>query len=135
MNYLLDTNVISAVVDAQNSALLRFSQIRPEDNLYSSVITEGELLFGVANASATGRPQLLAEITGVLGDLAGIVSPSREAAEVYGNMKYYLKVTGQPIADNDLWIAAMALADDFTLVSHDDGFRRVPNLKLEDWLA
>jgi tRNA(fMet)-specific endonuclease VapC len=135
MNYLLDTNVISAVVDMRTSALLRFSQIRPEDNLYSSVITEGELFYGVANASAARRPHMLAEITGLLLDLAGIVTLNRAVSERYADVKYYLKVTGQPICDNDLWIAAIAMANDYTLVSHDIAFARIPGLKLEDWLA
>lgn len=35
---------------------------------------------------------------------------------------------------NDLMIAAIALAHDLTLVTHNgDEFRRVPNLKVEDW--
>ena len=135
MNYLLDTNVISYVVDKRTRALSRFNRIRPEDNLYSSAITEGELLYGVANAPLARQNDLLAEISGVLADLAGVVPVDRSAANEYGNIKYHLKVTGQPLPDNDTWIAAVAMANDYTLVSHDAAFTRIPGLKLEDWLA
>jgi tRNA(fMet)-specific endonuclease VapC len=135
MNYLLDTNVISYVVDKRTRALSRFNRIRPEDNLYSSAITEGELLYGVANAPVARQNDLLAEITGVLADLAGVVPVDRSAANAYSNIKYHLKVTGQPLPDNDTWIAAVAMANDYTLVSHDAAFTRIPGLKLEDWLG
>jgi tRNA(fMet)-specific endonuclease VapC len=135
MNYLLDTNVISDVVDKRTSASFRFTQMRPEDNLYSSAITEGELLYGVANAPVDRRNDLLAEITGVLVDLAGVVPVDRDAADAYSRIRYHLKVAGQPIPDNDIWIAAVAMSNGYTLVSHDVAFARIPGLRLEDWLA
>ena len=135
MNYLLDTNVISYVVDKRTSALSRFHGIGPEDNLYSCAITEGELLFGVANAPVAKRNELLAEISGVLVDLAGVVPVDRASAEAYSDIRYDLKVRGQPLPDNDIWIAAVAMANDYTLVSHDAAFARIPGLNLEDWLA
>jgi len=135
MNYLLDTNVISYVVDKRTSALSRFHGIGPEDNLYSCAITEGELLFGVANAPVAKRNELLAEISGVLVDLAGVVPVDRASAEAYSDIRYDLKMRGQSLPDNDIWIAAVAMANDYTLVSHDAAFARIPGLNLEDWLA
>jgi len=41
-----------------------------------------------------------------------------------------LRAQGQPLADNDLWIAATALAYDLTLVTRNQHFRRIPDLKL-----
>ena len=41
---------------------------------------------------------------------------------------------GTPIGPNDLMIAAIALAYDLTLVTHNTAeFSRVPGLRLEDW--
>jgi tRNA(fMet)-specific endonuclease VapC len=39
-----------------------------------------------------------------------------------------------PIGPNDLMIAAIALAHDLTLVTHNTAeFSRVPGLRLDDW--
>lgn len=39
-----------------------------------------------------------------------------------------------PIGPNDMLIAAIALANDLTLVTHNTAeFSRVPGLSLEDW--
>ncbi len=54
--------------------------------------------------------------------------------------KYYARVradltgSGAPIGPNDLLIAAIALADDLILVTHNtDEFGRVKGLRMEDW--
>jgi len=47
-----------------------------------------------------------------------------------------LERKGTPIADADLWIAAITRATGGTLVTHNTGeFSRVSGLLLEDWLA
>ena len=47
----------------------------------------------------------------------------------------HLASQGTPIGPYDLQIAAIALAHDLTVVTHNTReFARVPGLKLEDWL-
>ena len=56
------------------------------------------------------------------------------AAEVYGRIRAHLTANGSNIGPNDLFITAIALANDLTLVTNNTGeFVRVPGLKLEDW--
>ena len=56
------------------------------------------------------------------------------AAEEYGRIRAHLANLGTPIGPNDLLIAAIALANKITLVSHNTAeFSRVPGLILEDW--
>ncbi len=56
------------------------------------------------------------------------------AAEAYGRLRAELARRGTPIGPNDLMIAAIALAQDLTLVTHNTAeFSRVPGLRLEDW--
>jgi tRNA(fMet)-specific endonuclease VapC len=55
-------------------------------------------------------------------------------ARVYGQIRADLEAKGTPIGPNDFLIAAIALANDFTLVSHNTAeLSRVPGLKLVDW--
>jgi tRNA(fMet)-specific endonuclease VapC len=56
------------------------------------------------------------------------------AAKVYGQIRADLETKGTPIGPNDLMIAAIALANDLTLVTHNTAeFSRVPALKFVDW--
>ena len=56
------------------------------------------------------------------------------AAEEYGKVRALLAALGTPIGPNDLLIAAIALANQMTLVTHNTAeFSRVPGLALEDW--
>ena len=56
------------------------------------------------------------------------------SAEAYGRLRAELARRGTPIGPNDLMIAAIALAYDLTLVTHNTAeFSRVPGLRLEDW--
>jgi len=54
--------------------------------------------------------------------------------EVYGMIRADLASAGTPIGPNDALIAATALANGFTLVTHNTReFGRVQGLKMEDW--
>jgi len=44
-----------------------------------------------------------------------------------------LKIKGKPIPENDIWIAAIALEHELTLVTRDSHFEEVEHLKLEVW--
>ncbi|MFZ3193485.1 MAG: PIN domain-containing protein, partial [Moraxellaceae bacterium] len=64
-----------------------------------------------------------------------VVDFDAEAALRYGEIRAALKRAGQLIGDNDLLIAAHALALDAILVTNNTReFERVGGLKLENWL-
>jgi tRNA(fMet)-specific endonuclease VapC len=56
------------------------------------------------------------------------------AAEIYGVIRADLEGRGQQIANNDLWIAAHALAANLILVTNNEReFTRVKGLKIQNW--
>ena len=56
------------------------------------------------------------------------------AADVYGRIRADLERRGQAIGPNDTMIAAIALANGLTVVSHNRAeFSRVSGLLIEDW--
>jgi tRNA(fMet)-specific endonuclease VapC len=56
------------------------------------------------------------------------------AAEAYGRIRADLAIRGEMIGNNDLWIAAHALAAELTLVTNNEReFRRVRGLKVQNW--
>jgi tRNA(fMet)-specific endonuclease VapC len=57
------------------------------------------------------------------------------AAEHYGHVRASLHRPGMPSGNNDLWLAAHALAEGWTLVTNNTReFERVPGLRVENWV-
>ena len=70
--------------------------------------------------------------------MAGLAGPPLDAAtsSQYARIRAGLERQGTSIGGNDLWIAAQALALGAVLVTDNvREFRRVPGLKVENWLA
>ena len=64
-----------------------------------------------------------------------VVPLTKEAGLRYGEVRAVLQRAGTPIGNNDLWIAAHALALGVPLISNNvREFERVPGLKLENWV-
>ena len=60
----------------------------------------------------------------------------KETATHYAKLKRQAEEQGTSVAENDLWIAATALALDAILVTSDTDFQRIKGLlglQLEDW--
>ena len=65
-----------------------------------------------------------------------IVDIDHNAAVVYGQIRNYLENKGTLIGSMDMLIAAHALSLDVALItSNTREFKRIPNLKIEDWMA
>lgn len=57
-----------------------------------------------------------------------VLLPSRDTADHYARLSVQLKRAGTPIPDNDLWIGALCLQHDLTLITRDRHFRHIPQL-------
>ena len=93
----------------------------------------GELLFGASNGDPEYLDENLALIHSLQQEFRSLPYDD-DAAVRYARIRVSLKRLGTPIGPNDTKIAAIALANDLTLVTHNTAeFSRVPGLKLEDW--
>ncbi len=130
VRYLLDTNTVSYIIKG-NRPRVRERLLRvPMAEVAISVITEAELLFGLARRpEATNLKTVVEEFL-----LRVEVLPwDSDAARQYSRMRATLEGGGEPMGNLDLMIAAQSLAKDLVLVSSDAVFRRVKGLKIEDW--
>jgi len=130
VRYLLDTNIASYLIKGEFPRLRdRLAKI-PIFDVGISVITEAELRFGVnRKPGATRLKQAVHEFF-----LRVEILPwDSTAAQHYAELRGALEEAGTPMAHFDLMIAAQALAASAILVTHDRVFRRVKQLKLEDW--
>src|ERR1700726_4263628 len=115
--YLLDTNICIYIRQSRPERVLRrFRRLRPGEAALS-VITYGELLYGAAkSAFRTVALERLRELVQWLPAL-----PLPEAAgEAYGTIRAELEAKGQMIGNNDLWIAAHAVAAGLILVTNNE---------------
>ena len=130
--YLLDTNTCIYIAKGQPLAVRQHFERHPLQALAMSTITVGELRFG--GEKSQFRERALA----TLDQLVQMIRPSAlpiAAAEHYGHVRASLQRQGLPIGNNDLWLAAHALAEDWTLVTNNTReFDRVPGLRVENWV-
>ena len=134
MAYLLDTTTISFVLKGNRIVDNAMRTAIRTDKVYTSVITEGELLAGALRMGQELRVELQEETRLLLADLAGVLPITRQVAARYGELRCELEAQGKMMAVNDLWIAAVALLGGFTLVTDDADFDRVRSLTLVNWL-
>lgn len=132
LRYLLDTNIISALIRQPNGIIARRITELGEDSICTSIIVAAELRYGACKANS----QALSERVGLLLSALEILSFESPADQSYAQLRDYLTRQGTPIGPNDLLIAAHALATDLTLVTANTReFERVPQLRIENWLA
>jgi tRNA(fMet)-specific endonuclease VapC len=133
MIYLLDSNIISYLVQENETVGEHLDQLGSADRVVICTIVRGEVLYGVQRMSAGKRKD---EITEKLSNiLTGFrCEPLPEGvADRYAVLKRSRQSMGLSIDDNDLWIAATALLLGAVLVTHDDDFQKINELNVEDW--
>ena len=125
--YLLDTNIVIALF--ADEPILTDKIAKAEDISVPAVVI-GELFYG---ASRSGRPEKNSERIDRFASDNVILHSDVDAARWYGKVKNRLRKKGRPIPENDIWIAAIAFQHNLTLISRDEHFEKVENLKLEKW--
>lgn len=130
--YLLDTNIISALVKhPQGSVFQKLDAVFPA-TACTSIIVVAEIEFGLQKRVSKSLEQRVRTILSSI----DILPFDQPAQRHYGEIRAHLQRSGQPIGSNDLLIAAHARALNLVLVTHNQReFTRVPGLQLEDWLA
>jgi tRNA(fMet)-specific endonuclease VapC len=133
MRYLLDANIVIYIRQKRPEAVLRrFGRIRPGEAAMS-VIAYGELIYGAMKSSQ--RETALDRLRELSHVLPALPMPEK-AAETYGFIRADLERRGEMIGNNDLWIAAHALALGLTLITNNEReFRRVRGLKVQNLAA
>ncbi|MGA7218436.1 MAG: type II toxin-antitoxin system VapC family toxin [Candidatus Sulfotelmatobacter sp.] len=130
VEFLLDTNIASYVING------KFSQVRerllkiPIRSIGISVITEAELRFGVARLQQAGKLTFAVEEFLLRVE---VLPWDSVAASHYARLRAALEKDGEPMGNLDLMIAAQALAAAATLITNDRSFRRIKDLKIQDW--
>ena len=131
MRFMFDTNICIDLIRQKSAKLLRrLKRVRPDDICISS-ITLSELEYGVCKSAAPEKNKLA--LTEFMTPIA-VVPYDDGAAPHYGRIRAELEARGKTIGPLDMLIAAHALSLGLTVVtSNEREFRRVPDLKVENW--
>ncbi|ATG89751.1 type II toxin-antitoxin system tRNA(fMet)-specific endonuclease VapC [Methylomonas koyamae] len=131
--YLLDTNICIYIAKYRPPAVRERFARHSASELAMSVITLGELRFGAEKSQARDRAiTAIDELTGLI----PICDLPETAGEHYGQIRAELQKIGQPIGNNDLWLAAHARSQEWVLVTNNEReFLRVPDLRVENWVS
>ncbi len=133
--YMLDTVTASFIIKTRSAALeVKLGQI-PPDQLCISAITRAELVYGLRRLPPGHR--LHAGVRQFF-NIVPILAWGSAAADHYAAIRHHLPITGAPIGNPDMMIAAHALATGAVLVTNNTKhFERISAhapLVLENWL-
>jgi tRNA(fMet)-specific endonuclease VapC len=129
--YLLDTDICIYFIKRHPATVAERIAALPDGTVSMSVIAYGELQRGVERSQH--REQNLAALNEMT-EIIGVRALPEQAGRIYGVIRTTLEKSGTPIGNNDLWIAAHALAEDLTLVTNNGReFRRIEGLRVENW--
>lgn len=132
LRYLLDTNICIYIAKQKPIKVLQHFEKLSVGQVGMSVITYGELFYGVQKSHYIKKNSVFLE------ELASLIPPlpiPTDTGKYYGEIRNHLEKKGKTIGNNDLWIAAHALAADLILISNNvKEFSRIEHLKIENWV-
>lgn len=130
---MLDTNMASYVIKGNPPEVRARLAALPMDNIVVSVVTQAELLYGLARK---GHPAAFARLIREFLLRVQVLPWDSDTATAYGDLRATCAASGITLGALDMMIAAHALAAKATLVTHDKAFSLIPNdaLAIEDWI-
>jgi len=124
---ILDTNALSGFIDGEPAIGVRLSA---ERHAAIPVIVLGEFRYGISGSRYRDRYERWLEDH--LPDFE-ILTVTEATTVTYARLRVSLKRLGRPIPANDAWIAALALQHRLPVMSRDEHFDAVPDLRRQTW--
>ncbi len=129
--YLLDTNVCIHLLNERHIGIEKNFRSHSPANIAMCSIVKAELLFGARHSQRVSAN--LQRLQQFFAPLTSLPFDDR-CAEEYAQIRADLTVQGEIIGPNDMLIAAIARANNASLVTHNVGeFSRIVGIKIEDW--
>jgi len=131
---ILDTDILSAIVSPDCPAAVTEGLRAVPGPIYTTAVNWAEICYGLARHPSGSR--LRERYRRLILPALEILDFDATCAEFYGPLRSELEARGERLAEADLMVASIALRHRLPLASGNvRHFRRVPGLKLENWLA
>ena len=127
---LLDTDTCIAILRVNRTVLQR--RAATPDDVVTTWITAAELFYGAAKSNAPANNRTV--VTSFLATLP-VLGLDEAAVQIFGEAKALLESQGQRLDDADLFIGAIAVARNATVVTGNQRhYARIPGVTLENWI-
>lgn len=134
VKYSLDSSLIIDVLRGQPAAIRHLSEIKDEDqnNIYICTVVYYEVVRGFRDETSKNKIEMFNKLYDNTKHLSLDEKSANKAVDIYRN----LARKGLNIGDNDIYIAAISIVNDCTLVTANTRhFERVEGLKFVNWRA
>ncbi|MCX7992715.1 MAG: PIN domain-containing protein [Fimbriimonadales bacterium] len=118
----MDTSVAAEILRGRVDLKVHLGE---QARFYLCGITLGELYYG---ASVSARPEYQRQVIEALVGDYPLLAFGRAVQRAYAQVKQFLRAQGTPIPENDVWIAAFALAYRLPLLTRDRHFEALQGL-------
>ena len=120
----LDTNAAIGILNNQSEV---YDILSKYDSICLPVTVCGELIFGAKNSklSAKNEKRYFEFINST-----ELLEIDLVVAEIYASVRLNLKKKGTPIPENDIWIAAICIANEIPLYTFDKHFQNIKGIIL-----
>ena len=127
---LLDTDTCIEILRGNQTVIDRRATV--EDEVATTWITAAELYYGAAKSA---RPERHRELVTSFLQTLPLVDMDSASSRTLGDVKATLERAGQKLADADLLIASIALAQGAAVITGNRRhYERVPGIVVEDWI-
>jgi tRNA(fMet)-specific endonuclease VapC len=131
MRYLLDTNTCIRIINGRSQSARAKALTIPNHEVVICSIVRAELFYGSEKSQSPEASRRTQDL--FLAPFPTLAFDDT-AAHVYGQIRAGLEKAGTPIGPMDMQIAAIAVAHQLILVTHNQReFSRIKGLTLEDW--
>lgn len=129
---LIDTDILSYFFKGDKNVVSNFETYLQHYNLIEiSIITYYEIAGGLLAKKALKQLSIFEAFIADNSVIPMTESSAKISAELYST----LRQSGKMLDDIDLLIAGIAIDNELTLVTNNEGhFNRIPGLKIENWL-
>lgn len=126
MQIVLDTNAYSAFLQGDENV---FAMLGLADRTFISVVVLGELFAGFRGGTRYLQNKKRLDLF-LQKSTVHVMQVTPETAEIFGRLKHQLKEQGTPIPLNDVWLAAQAIETGSVMVTFDQHFSHISELRL-----
>ena len=135
MTFLLDTNAFSDLMQKHPKMDARLASVSSTERVVICSVVRGEICYGIERLPPGKRRQELEAKAAKLFTIIPCEPVPEAAGDYYATVKLSRQRKGLALDENDLWVAATALALGVVLVSRDSDFHHIDGLTVEDWTA
>lgn len=126
MGLVIDTSVLIEIENNNQEIINKINQLKnaPNTELYITIFTFCEFYYGAMNKSEKNKERARER----LGHYT-LLPTTPQSGIIFCDLLHQSKKKGKPASQFDLFIAAIAIEQDFTLLTMDTYFAEIPGLK------